>query len=315
VIVADESLIEPTAWYELDLHTGERRLLKRMEVLGYDPADYRIERLTAPAPDGVQVPVTLARRADTALDGTAPCLLVGYGAYEAVLDPDTHGPDFHRTLPSLLDRGVVYVDAHVRGGGELGRWWWESGRLAAKGNTFGDFAAVGDWLAGAHGPALVDGERIVTRGASAGGLLQGAVYSQRPDRWRAVIAEVPFVDCLTTMLDPSIPLTVNEWEEWGDPREPNAYAYIKSYSPYDNPPLRARPDLLVTGAVNDARVGIHEPAKWVARLRATDTEGSRILFRAELGAASHGGRSGRAARFAYEAEVEAFVLDAVGLGG
>ena len=151
----------------------------------------------------------------------------------------------------------------------------------------------------------------MSRGISAGGLLQGAVYSMRPERWRAVVAEVPFVDCLTTMLDASIPLTATEWEEWGDPRKPDEYAWIRSYSPYDNLPLGQRPPLLATGAVHDARVMIHEPAKWVAKLRATDTEGSRILFRAELGVGSHGGPSGRSAQFRYEADIQAFILEAM----
>jgi oligopeptidase B len=305
VIIGEESLIEPLAWYQLDLDTGARTLLKRTDVPGYDPERYRTERRIAPAPDGTPIPVTLARRADVPLDGSAPCVLYGYGAYEATIESE-----FERTLPSLLDRGVVYAVAHIRGGGEGGRRWWLQGRMGSKTNTFTDFLAAADWLAG----GLVDGTRIVSRGISAGGLLQGAVYSMRPDRWRAVVAEVPFVDCLTTMLDASIPLTATEWEEWGDPRKPDEYAWLRSYSPYDNTPSGRRPTLLATGAVHDARVMIHEPAKWVAKLRATDTEGSRILFRAELGVGSHGGPSGRSAQFRYEAEIQAFVLDAMGIG-
>jgi oligopeptidase B len=308
VIVAEESLIEPPAWYELELGTGTRQLLKRLEVPGHDPARYRTERLAAPAPDGTPIPVTVARLEDTPLDGSAPCLIYGYGAYEDSLDPA-----FDRSLPSLLDRGVVYAVAHIRGGGEGGRQWWQQGRLATKPNTFTDYLAVADWLAGSRGAALVDGRRIVSRGKSAGGLLQGAVYSMRPDRWRAVVAEVPFVDCVNTMLDDSIPLTAGEWEEWGDPRRPEEYAWLRSYAPYENPPSGRRPALLVTGAVHDYRVGVHEPAKWVAKLRATDTAGSRILFRPELGVGSHGGPSGRSARFRYEAEVQAFILDAMGI--
>jgi oligopeptidase B len=308
VIVVEESLVEPPAWYELDLETGDRQLLKRLEVPGYDPARYVTQRLTAPAADGTAIPVTLARLDSTALDGSAPCLLYGYGAYEATIDPT-----FGRSLPSLLDRGVVYAIAHIRGGGEGGRQWWQQGRLEHKPTTFTDFAAVADWLAGDGGPALVDPDRIVSRGASAGGLLQGAVYSMRPDRWRAVIAEVPFVDVVNTMLDPSIPLTINEWDEWGDPRKPEEYLVLRSYSPYENPPSGRRPALLVTGAVNDARVSIHEPAKWVARLRATGSSDARLLFRAEVGVGAHGGPSGRSARLRYEAEIQAFILDAVGI--
>jgi oligopeptidase B len=308
IIIAEESLIEPPAWYQLDLRTASRQLCKRLEVPGYDPARYRTERLTAPADDGTPIPVTLARREDVPLDGRAPCLLYGYGAYEESLDPE-----FDRSLPSLLDRGVIYAVAHVRGGGECGREWWQQGRLRAKPTTFTDYLAVADWLAGSPKPALVDGSRIVSRGLSAGGLLQGAVYSMRPDRWRAVVAEVPFVDVVNTMLDASIPLTVGEWDEWGDPRKRDDYAWLRSYSPYDNPPSGRRPALLVTGAVHDARVGIHEPAKWVAKLRATDTEGSHLLFRPELGVGAHGGPSGRGARFRYEAEMQTFILDAMGI--
>ncbi len=312
VIIKEESLIEPASWYRLDLADGGRTLLKRQEVPGYDPAHYRTGRIAVPARDGTLIPVTLAYHERTRLDGTAPCLLYGYGAYEACSDPD-----FSVGLPSLLDRGVVYAIAHVRGGGENGRGWWQQGRLRSKATTFTDFIDVADALAGRDGTALVDGERIVSRGLSAGGLLQGAVYSMRPDRWRAVVAEVPFVDCVTTMLDPSIPLTINEWDEWGDPRDAGDYACIRAYSPYDNPPAGQRPPLLVTGAVHDPRVAVHEPAKWVARLRATaaseaGSDGD-VLFRVELGAGAHTGPSGRFAQAGYEAEVHAFVLDAMGL--
>jgi oligopeptidase B len=312
VVVAEESLIEQPRWSELDLATGERTELKRAEVPAYDAALYRTEHIGARAADGESIPVTLAYRFDTPRDGTAACLLYGYGAYEACLDAE-----FDRSLPSLLDRGVIYAVAHIRGGGERGRSWWQQGRLRAKPTTFSDFVDVAHWLAGdaAGAPALVDGRRIVSRGLSAGGLLQGAVYSRAPGRWRAVVAEVPFVDCVTTMLDPSIPLTINEWDEWGDPRDPDDFACLRSYSPYDNPPAGTRPDLLVTGAVHDPRVLVHEPAKWVARLRETDAAGSALLFRVELGAGAHGGPSGRFAHLRYEAEVQAFILAAMDLAG
>ncbi|MGH2856115.1 MAG: S9 family peptidase [Solirubrobacteraceae bacterium] len=311
VIVKEQSLVVPPVWSELDLSSGSRRPLKRLEVPGYDPARYRTQRLAAPAPDGTLIPVTIARARSVALDGSAPCLLYGYGAYEASSEPE-----FDRSLFSLLDRGVIYAIAHVRGGGEGGREWWQQGRLQSKPTTFSDYVAVADWLAGApqsaEGP-LVDPRRIVTRGLSAGGLLQGAVYSMRPDRWCAVVAEVPFVDVVTTMLDPSIPLTINEWDEWGDPRDADDHAVMRSYSPYDNPPAGPRPPLLVTGAVNDPRVRIHEPAKWVARLRATGGDSERVLFRAELDVGAHSGPSGRSAQIRYEAEVQAFILDAMGI--
>ncbi len=253
VIIAEESLIHPPAWYRLDLATGERELLKRKDVPGYDPDRYVTERVTAVARDGTEIPVTLAYRRETKLDGSAPCLLYGYGAYEASSDPQ-----FAVGLPSLLDRGVVYAIAHVRGGGEGGRSWWQQGRLRAKPTTFTDFIDVADWL---DSSGLVNGRRIAANGLSAGGLLAGAVYSMRPDRWCGVVAEVPFVDCVNTMLDPDIPLTINERDEWGDPRDPADYACIRAYSPYDNPPVGPRPPLLVTGAVEDPRVGVHEPAE------------------------------------------------------
>ena len=310
VVIAEESLIEPRAWSALDLATGQRQELKRAEVPGYAAARYLTRRLVAPVSDGTGVPVTIAYREGTPLDGTAPCLLYGYGAYESSLDPE-----FEVSLPSVLDRGAVYAVAHVRGGGECGRNWWQQGRLRAKPTTFTDFIDVAGWLAGdvAGAGALIDGRRIVSRGLSAGGLLQGAVYSRAPGRWRAVVAEVPFVDCVTTMLDPGIPLTIEEWAEWGDPRDPDDFACLRAYSPYDNPPAGARPALLVTGAVNDARVLVHEPAKWVARLREADDAGSSVLFRVELGAGAHTGPSGRYGHLRYEAEVYAFILTALGL--
>jgi oligopeptidase B len=302
VTVRTESLVEPPSWHDVDLATGRWRERKRQRVPGYDPARYTTQRVTAAASDGTPVPVTIAYRAGLRRDGSAPCLLYGYGAYESC-----DWPTFSVATPSLLDRGFVYAIAHVRGGGEGGRNWWLDGRLNRKRNTFTDFIAVADMLA-AQGWAAPG--RIVSRGLSAGGLLQGAVFSMAPRRWRAVVAEVPFVDCVTTMLDPAIPLTVNEWDEWGDPRDPGARAYLVSYSPYDNPPAGPRPDLLVTGSLHDPRVLIHEPAKWVARLRATDTAASRVLFRPELGVGAHTGPAGRFGRLGFEAEILAFVVEA-----
>lgn len=302
VTVEDESYVEPPAWSAVDLVSGERTELLRRESPGHDASSYVCEARTFPAPDGTAVPVTLVRHRDTALDGSAPALLYGYGAYEAVYPDQEWDP----ALPALLDRGVVYAHAHVRGGGEGGRRWWLEGRLEQKQNTFGDYAAVADGLAS----GLVDGDRIATRGLSAGGLLQGAVFSQRPDRWRAVVAEVPFVDVVSTMLDASIPLTVTEWDEWGDPHRRADFDWMRAYSPYDNPPDGPRPDLLVTGALHDPRVLVFEPAKWVARLRETDPGWSpRCLFRVETGAGAHVGPAGRFAHLGYEAEVYAWVLD------
>ncbi len=309
VTVRTESLIEPPAWYDVDLASGRWELRKRQKVPGYDPSGYVSERISASAPDGTPIPVTVAYRRGLRRDGSAPVLLYGYGAYEAC-----SWPEFSVVTPSLLDRGFVYAVAHIRGGGEGGRRWWAEGHLDRKRTTFTDFIAAADLLAGAGSadPGWAAPDRIVSRGLSAGGLLQGAVFSMAPERWRAVVAEVPFVDVVTTMLDPSIPLTTTEWDEWGDPRDPAMRAYLSSYSPYDNTPAGPRPDLLVTGSVHDPRVLIHEPAKWVARLRATDTAGSRVLFRPELGAGAHVGPAGRYDQLRYEAEILAFILTAAG---
>ena len=307
VTVTDQSRTDPPVHAAVALVDGTRTDLHRDVVPGHDPAAYVSELRAFPAPDGTPVPATLVRHRETPLDGTAPALLFGYGAYEYTFEPDWEEP-----LPSLLDRGVVFVHAHVRGGGEGGRRWWLDGRLHAKHHTFTDHIAVADGLA-AEG--LVDPDRIATRGLSAGGLLQGAVMTRRPDRWRAVVAEVPFVDVVTTMLDDTIPLTVNEWDEWGDPRDPADFEAMLAYSPVDNlPPAGGRPDLLVTGAVHDPRVMVHEPAKWVAALRASDPAWSpRCLLRVETGAGSHVGPSGRLGHLCYEAEVLAWVLDRLGL--
>jgi len=305
VTVCDQSWVHPPVWSDVDLTTGGRTERHRKDAPAHHPASYLTERRNFPAPDGTQIPATLIRHRDTLLDGSAPALLWGYGAYEyswpAEWDP---------ALPSLLDRGVVFVHTHVRGGGENGRRWWLDGRLANKQNTFSDHIAVADGVAG-----LVDADRIASRGLSAGGLLQGAVFSQRPDRWRAVVAEVPFVDVVTTMFDASIPLTVTEWDEWGDPRDPEQFAWVRAYSPYDNlPPAGARPDLFVTGALHDPRVMVWEPAKWVAALRESDPDWSPgCLFRAETGAGAHTGPSGRYAHLAYEAEVYAWLLERLGV--
>jgi oligopeptidase B len=305
VTVVTESPVEPARWWALDLTTGERTLRHTQDVPGYDPAGYEASRVTVTADDGTDIDVTIAARRDLPADGTAPLLLYGYGSYEASIDPD-----FDITVLPLLDRGMRYAIAHIRGGGEGGRTWWEQGRLQRKATTFTDFIAAADQLAAG---GWADGDRIASRGASAGGLLQGAALSMAPSRWRAVVAEVPFVDVVNTMLDPTAPLTVTEWDEWGDPREPEAFAVMSSYSPYENVPTGERPAMLVTGSLHDSRVMIYEPAKWVARLRATDPGTRQLLFRPELGAAAHGGPSGRLDRLRYEAEVLAFVLTELGV--
>ncbi|MFL6100824.1 MAG: S9 family peptidase [Actinomycetales bacterium] len=308
VRIRTESIVQPPEWYDVDLDSGERRLVKRLEVPTYEPERYVTERIWATAPDGEKVPVSLARRVDTPLDGTAPCLLWGYGSYESC-----DWPWFDASLLSLLDRGVVYAVAHVRGGGERGRGWWVDGHRGTKQNTFTDYVAVADTLA----DGIVDGDRIVTRGRSAGGLLQGVAMGLAPHRWAAVVAEVPFVDCVGSMLDETIPLTVIEWDEWGDPRRPDEFGWLMAYAPYENPPPGYRPPMLVTGSVHDPRVLVHEPAKWVARLRATagPEATEELLFRVELGAGAHVGPAGRYGHLRYEAEVQAYVLGRLGLGG
>jgi oligopeptidase B len=306
VTVCDATYLHPPIWSAVDLRTGDATEVHRAQAPGFDPASYVAQRRTFPAPDGTAVPAVLLRRRDVPLDGSAPALIYGYGAYEAVDEPE-----WDAAVPSVLDHGVVWVHALPRGGGEGGRRWWLDGCMESKQHTFDDVAAVADGL-GRDG--LVDGGRIATRGLSAGGLLQGALFSQRPDRWRAVVAEVPFVDVVTTMFDASIPLTVTEWEEWGDPRIREQFDWMLAYSPYENlPPPGMRPDLLVTGAVHDPRVMVREPAKWVAALRHSDPEWSpRLLFRCETGAGAHVGPSGRVAHLGYEAEIYAWILDRLG---
>jgi oligopeptidase B len=318
VTVVTESFIAPPQSWDVDLLTGQRRLRHRREVPGFNAGMYLGERVTAQAPDGRAVPVILVHRRDVDLGPQTPCLLWGYGSYEAVDDSW-----FDAALLPLLDRGVVFATAYLRGGGEVGRAQWLDGRLDRKRNTFIDHIAAAEALAigvDARGPLVGP---IVTRGLSAGGLLQGAVYAMRPDLWAGVVAEVPFVDVVNSMLDASLPLTVTEWDEWGDPREPAMLEYLRSYAPYENlPPAATRPPLLVTGAVHDPRVLVHEPAKWVAALRASDPNRGAgdsqdpaapgtVLFRVETGAGSHVGQSGRYAAVVEAAQVTAWILRAL----
>jgi oligopeptidase B len=299
------SLIAPVTDVDYDMNDRSSTIVKTQPVLGdYDATQYASARLWAHAADGTQIPISVVHRRDTALDGTAPALLYGYGSYEISTDPS-----FRSSRLSLLDRGFVFAIAHVRGGGEMGREWYEDGRLEHKLNTFTDFVACADHLvaSGYTSPA-----RLAARGGSAGGLLMGAVVNLRPDLFGAIVAEVPFVDVVTTMLDPSLPLTITEWEEWGDPREPEAYARMKTYSPYDNVRAADYPALLVTTGLNDPRVQYWEPAKWVAKLRESSTSGKPIYLRTEMGA-GHGGPSGRYDAWRDEAIVLAFVCDALGV--
>ena len=310
VQIVFESLVTPRTVLDLDLATGERTVLKRQPVLGgYDPADYVQRREWATAPDGTRVPISLVHRAGLGPDAANPGLLTAYGAYETSNDPY-----FSVARLSLLDRGVVYAVAHVRGGGELGRHWYDDGKMLAKSHTFTDLLACADHLIGS---GWVARDRLGLEGASAGGLTVGAAVNLAPDRFRVVHAAVPFVDALTSMLRPDLPLTVGEWEEWGNPlADAEAYACMKSYSPYENISAADYPAILATTSLHDTRVSYTEPAKWVARLRATVTSGAPerpILLRAEL-AAGHGGRSGRYAAWAQLAWEWAFVLDQLGIG-
>ncbi len=295
------SLITPNSVYDLDMKTGARSLRKRDPVLGgYDPANYVAERVWATARDGTRITVSLAYRKGFHRDGSAPLYQYGYGAYGISIDPRFSSPRI-----SLLDRGFVYAIAHVRGGQELGRQWYEDGKLLKKRNTFTDFVDVTEFLV-AQGYAAKD--KVFAAGGSAGGLLMGAVANLAPQDYRGIVAHVPFVDVVTTMLDESIPLTTNEFDEWGNPKETVFYEYLLSYSPYDNVKAQAYPALLVTTGLWDSQVQYWEPAKWVAKLRALKTDRNPLLFKIDM-AAGHGGKSGRFQRYREVAEEFAFVLD------
>ncbi len=273
----------------------------------YDPSLYVERREWATAADGTAIPLSVVARKEVAADGTAPGYLYGYGSYEVSIDPS-----FVPTRLSLLDRGVVIAIAHVRGGGEMGRDWYDHGKLLEKKNSFSDFVAAAEHL-GASG--LVDPARLGAEGRSAGGLLMGAVANLAPERFRAIIAGVPFVDALTTILDPSLPLTVGEWEEWGDPlHDPSVYEYMKEYTPYENVQAVEYPAIFASTSLNDTRVFFVEPAKWVARLRETVTSDQSerpIVFRCEM-VAGHGGRSGRYRKWEQRADELAWLLDQLG---
>jgi oligopeptidase B len=300
-----ESFVTPPTVYDYELDQHELELRKQQPVLGgYDPADYTQVREWATAPDGTRVPISVVHRANVAHDGQAPCLIYGYGSYEASLDPW-----FSAIRLPLLDRGIVYAVAHVRGGGECGRQWYEDGKLLHKRNTFTDFVACAEHLCTTN---YTSPARLAARGGSAGGLLMGAVANLAPRQFAAIVGEVPFVDALNTILDPSLPLTVIEWEEWGNPVESaEVYWYMKSYSPYENVDATDYPAILATAGLNDPRVGYHEPAKWVAKLRVTKTDDRPLLLKTEMGA-GHGGPSGRYDLWRDQAFVMAFIIEALG---
>ncbi len=299
VRVEFESFLTSPRILDVDLDTGAVTVVKETPVPGdYQPDRYAQERIWATGGDGVVIPVSLVYR--RGLEFPAPTMIYGYGAYESVVDPWFAPGRF-----SLLDRGVVYAIAHVRGGGEMGRLWHEGGRMARKRNTCDDFIAVAEHLVAV---GVAEPGRLAARGASAGGLLMGAITTMRPDLWAVVVAEVPFVDVVNTMLDPSIPLTVGEWEEWGNPAVAEEYGWMASYSPYDNAASATYPALLVTAGFNDPRVAYWEPAKWVAKLRTVNQGDRPILLRTKLGA-GHSGPSGRYDSWQEQAFVLAFVLD------
>jgi oligopeptidase B len=300
-----QSLVSPPAVFDYDMSTQERTLRKETPVPGYDPARYTSERVWATAEDGTRIPLSLVYRKGLAKNGNNPTLLYGYGAYGISTDPT-----FSVLLPSLLDRGFVYAIAHVRGGQEMGRRWYDEGKLRNKRNSFTDFIAAAEHLVR---EGYTRPEKLAIHGGSAGGLLVGAVTNLRPDLFQTVVASVPFVDVINTMLDPTIPLTVIEWEQWGNPQNPDDYAYIASYSPYENVKRTAYPNMLVTAGLNDPRVGYWEPAKWVAKLRTHDTDPDNlILLKTNMGA-GHGGASGRYDRLKEAAFRYAFVLHTLGV--
>ena len=299
------SLVTPDSVYDYDTETGELTLLRRRPVLPlpsgaeYDPADYEQYREWATARDGTRIPISLVCRKGTPRDGSAPFLLYGYGSYEISADPGFSIPRL-----SLLDRGFAYAIAHIRGGGEMGRRWYDDGKMLSKVNTFTDFVASARHLVS---EGWTSPQRLISRGGSAGGLLVGAAVNIAPDAFGGVVAQVPFVDALTSILDPSLPLTVTEWEEWGDPlHDPEVYHYMKSYSPYENiDPDAVYPPILAVTSLNDTRVLYREPAKWIARLQA-EAKGGPFLLKTEM-VAGHGGRSGRYDAWHEEAMVLAWI--------
>lgn len=295
------SLVTPKSVYDLDMKTGKRTLRKRDEVSGgYDPANYIARRIWVTARDGARIPVSLLYRKDFKRDGSAALYQYGYGAYGISIDPHFSSPRL-----SLVDRGFVYAIAHVRGGGEMGRAWYEDGKLLHKKNTFTDFIDVSNYLI-KYGYAAKN--KVFAEGGSAGGLLMGAIANLAPDTYRGIVAHVPFVDVVTTMLDDSIPLTTNEYDEWGNPQETVFYDYMLSYSPYDNVRAQDYPAMLVTTGLWDSQVQYYEPTKWVAKMRALKTDTHPLLLKVNMDA-GHGGKSGRYRAYREVAEEFAFILD------
>jgi oligopeptidase B len=298
------SLVTPASVFDYNLKTRQRELKKQQVVPGFDAAQYQSERIYAAAPDGTEVPISLVYKEGVVRDGSAPMLLYGYGSYGISIDPS-----FSSDRLSLLDRGVMYAIAHVRGGGDLGKLWHEDGRLLKKRNTFTDFIACAETLIAAR---YTSSDRLAIEGRSAGGMLVGAVVNMRPELFSIVLAGVPFVDVLNTILDPTLPLTVGEYEEWGDPSEEQFYDCIKSYAPYENVHATRYPAMLITAGLNDPRVSYWEPAKWAAKLRALKTGDRLLLLKTNMGS-GHFGASGRYEYLKETALNYAFLLDAWGI--
>jgi oligopeptidase B len=299
------SLVTPASVFDYNMETRELQLMKQQEVLGgYDPSLYQSERIFATAQDGVEVPISLVYKMGFVRNGRAPMLLYGYGSYGISIDAT-----FASDRLSLLDRGFVFAIAHIRGGGDLGKLWHEDGRMLKKKNTFTDFIACAEFLVREK---YTSPEHLGILGGSAGGLLMGAVTNLRPDLFAVVIAMVPFVDALNTELDATLPLTVGEWEEWGNPNQKEYYDYIKSYSPYDNVAAKTYPNMLITAGLNDPRVSYWEPAKWAASLRATKKDSRVLLLKTNMGS-GHFGSSGRYEYLKETAFNYAFLLNALGI--
>ncbi len=299
------SLVTPPSVYDYDMGRRTRELKKRETVYGYDPTLYTSERLWATAPDGVRVPISLVYKKGRPQDGSAPLLLYGYGAYGLSMDPG-----FSSNRLSLLDRGFAFAIAHIRGGEEMGRAWYDGGKLLSKKNSFTDFIACSEYLISQK---YTTPAKLAIYGGSAGGLLMGAVINLRPELFKSVLAKVPFVDVINTMLDPSLPLTVGEYEEWGNPNDPVYFRYIRSYSPYDNVEAKSYPNVLLTTGLNDSQVPYWEPAKWTARLRKLKTDDRLLLLKTNMGV-GHGGSSGRYDALKEVAFDYAFLLMTMGLG-
>ena len=299
-----QSMVTPSSTYDYAMSTRQRVLKKRVEVPTFDPSKYEVKRFMVAARDGVKVPVSMIVGKGWKQDGTHPLLEYAYGSYGSTTEAT-----FNSSVLSLVDRGFGYAIAHIRGGQEMGRQWYDDGKMMKKKNTFNDFVDVGQYLVDNK---FTSKDRLIANGGSAGGLLMGAVVNMRPDLFKAVVADVPFVDVINTMMDASIPLTAQEWQQWGDPHIADQYAYMKTYSPYDNVERKAYPWMLVTTSLNDSQVGYWEPAKWVAKLRALKTDSNPLYIKINM-AGGHGGSSGRYDVLRERAFRYAFMLDAVGM--